>query len=98
MRLIAKLSMPNVGSWNGKWSGEGDQYTIAFFVAPDKADKLLGSYYYNFGDGWGASVQIREPLKKGEKVTNKFCGYEWMVDEIKLHGRILTLNEREGRS
>lgn len=88
MRLIAELSMPNVGSWNGKWSGAGNTYTIAVQTTPKKKNELLGYYYYNFGDGWGAGVTIREP-KPREKVTNRFCGYEWMVDSIKKHGKII---------
>lgn len=88
MKLIAELKMPQVGSWNGRWSGESEKYTISLGnVKEDRAKELVGDYYYNFGDGWGASVEIREQ-KHREKVTNKFCGYNWMVDSIKRHGKI----------
>lgn len=87
MRLIAELTMPNVGSWNGKWSGAADKYTVAFNVGKKRADQLMGHYYYNFGDGWGANVQIRKPENR-ERATNKFCGYEWMISSIRNYGVI----------
>jgi hypothetical protein len=93
MRLIAQLTMPNVGSWNGKFSGENNIYTVVFSKSK-KDESHIGNYYYNFGDGWGANVQIRH-AKPREKVTKRFFGYEWMLGEIKEHGRILTLQERK---
>jgi hypothetical protein len=94
MRLIAELSMPNNNSWNGRWSGENDKHTIAVNITPKKADGLIGNYYYNFGDGWGASVTIRKP-KPRERVSGKFCGYNWMVDSIKMFGEILNTEQRK---
>ncbi len=88
MRLIAELSMPNRGSWNGQWSGSNNRYTIIFATSANKKNReYIGSYYYNFGDGWTARVNIREAESK-EKVTNQFCGYEWMVTSIKIHKEI----------
>ena len=73
MILCFKLSMPNAGSWNGKWSGQNKQYLKIVNLGNskksiEKAHKILnrktpqfasrpewGSYYYNFGDGWGAN-------------------------------------------
>lgn len=92
-RLIAELRMPNVGSWNGKWTGENNNYTVVF-SKKKKDEEHIGNYYYNFGDGWGASVTIRHAEPR-EKVTNRFYGYEWMLKEIKENGRILTLDERK---
>lgn len=88
MTLIAELTMPNVGSWNGKWSGEKDRFTKVFTTSKSKKmQKYIGNYYYNFGDGWGANIEIRERLPK-EKITNKFCGYDWMISSIKEHKEI----------
>ena len=87
MRLIAELSMPNCGSWNGRWSGERDRFTKEFSRSKKMADKI-GRYSYNFGDGWRASVEIREAEPR-EKVTKKFCGYDWMIDSIKVRGEIV---------
>lgn len=88
MRLIAELTMPNVGSWNGKWTGAKNTYTKVFSTSK-KAEKFIGSYRYSFGDGWSANVQVRlaEPR---ERVSNKFYGYEWMIHSIKDHGDIRT--------
>jgi len=101
MRLIFELTMPNVGSWNGKWTGANDKYTIAY--KPNKVDlkklphliKIIdklkqgqnSNFYYNFGDGWGANVEVRLS-KHREKATNKFCGYEWMIKSILEKGKI----------
>ena len=49
--------------------------------------EFIGNYSYNFGDGWKANVEIREARYR-EKITNKFCGYEWMIDSIKTHKEI----------
>ncbi|MCP3924506.1 MAG: hypothetical protein GY714_18185 [Desulfobacterales bacterium] len=85
MRLIAELTMPNNNSWNGRWSGDKDKFTKVFTKTDSKKNReFIGNYYYNFGDGWGANVEIREALPR-EKVTNKFCGYNWMITSIKVH-------------
>lgn len=88
MRLIAELTMPSNNSWNGRWSGEKDKYTKVFSTSK-KMTKHIGSYGYNFGDGWRANVKIREAEPR-EKVTNKFCGYDWMISSIKKHNEIRT--------
>lgn len=94
MRVEFKLSMPNVGSWNGKWSGEGKRYALNRTITENQA-KLLGlrggypNWYHSFGDGWGASISAKI-LEKGERFqkSNGFCGYDWMVDNILYYGRI----------
>ena len=107
--LCFELSMPNVGSWNGQWSGESDCYIIIKKfsrgkAATEKADKLCekGSWYYNFGDGWGAGVSCkRVDSKTAAKMRRKskgFCGYDWMVNTILMYGNIfsdLQLKERQ---
>lgn len=86
-RFIFELSMPSNNSWNGRWSGEGSKYTIAKTVTEKKAKELKGYYSYNFRDGWVAGVTVRK-AKPREKVTGKFCGYEWMVNSIIWHNEI----------
>lgn len=86
-RLIFQLSMPSNNAWNGKWSGEGNTYTVAKSVTDAKFADLKPRYTYSFGDGWVAAVSIRE-AKPREKATNRFCGYEWMVDSIIRHNEI----------
>jgi hypothetical protein len=105
MNLAFTLSMPNNNSWNGKWSGASKLYVIVRGVGTskrvlEKHRPLVGkAFYYNFGDGWGASVSVREVVGKEVTALRKrsagFCGYDWMIDEILLHGRILTLKERD---
>ena len=80
-RVIFELSMPSNNAWNGKWSGEDDTYTVAKTLPAAKFDALKPRYTYNFGDGWVAAVRVREAGPR-EKPTNRFCGYEWMIDSI----------------
>ena len=88
MRLIAQLSMPSNNSWNGKWTGDNRVYTKVFSASTSKKMKrFIGSYRYSFGDGWVACVTVRE-AKPRERVSNIFCGYEWMISSIKVHGEI----------
>ena len=93
--------MPNTGSWNGKWSGaEKKYYIIKTFtngVFKNTVDKLLDGktsnrFYYNFGDGWGANVEMQiidaKEATKRRKLSNGFCGYDWMIDSILIKGKI----------
>lgn len=80
-RVIFELSMPSNNAWNGKWSGEGNTYTVARTLDHGKFNELKPRYTYSFGDGWVAAVRVREALPR-EKATNRFCGYEWMIDRI----------------
>ena len=95
--------MPNVNSWNGNWSGEGDYHAIVKNVSDRNKTVLENitnrkSHYYNFGDGWGANVTIHEvtaaEATKAKKYSKGFCGYDWMVDEILQYGHIKPLKER----
>lgn len=104
MILSFTLTMPNVGSWNGKWTGEGNLYAITRrFTGRDKvnAEKILekGSFYYDFGDGWGAAIEVRrvyaQEAVKIRRNSQGFCGYEWMVDSIIHHGKILNSSEQK---
>lgn len=102
MTIAFTLSMPNIGSWDGKWSGEERLYVLTRTVNNDAAAKLLKHkfHYYSFGDGWGAEVKVEAvDGRKGAQLRKKskgFCGYDWMVGEILSHGRILTREERVG--
>lgn len=103
MRTISfELTMPNRNTWNGKWSGDGDRFFIIKTLKKSQLSFMEGknskSFYYNFGDGWGANVKAetvdsREGRKR-RKISKWFCGYDWMVDEIIKHGRIITREER----
>lgn len=107
-RLEFRLTMPGVGSWNGKWSGEGRNYTLVESVPAEQAADLLatGSWLYRWDDGWCARVSVRA-MEKGErkKKSDGFCGYKWMVENILRWGtpecqhefRPCTIRENEVR-
>ncbi|MGX5099910.1 hypothetical protein [Enterobacter cloacae] len=94
---IFELSMPNRGSWNGGWSGERDKY-VRHRQLPLKGSpnvKNGSSHYYNFGDGWGANISVTivdEVKAKNQAIKGSkgFCGYEWMIDSIVNHGKIIS--------
>jgi len=103
MILSFELTMPNVGSWNGKWTGEGFKYYRHRSVSKKVGEQLLNGkkcqdWYYNFGDGWGANVSCMRVLSaekcKRERISKGFAGYDWMIDEILKYGYILTFQER----
>lgn len=92
-KLLFILTMPNVGSWNGKWTGEDIVY------AKTKNVKLHptceeGNYYYSWDDGWGVKIEVKrvtvKEANKYLKKSNGFCGYDWMIDSILTHGKIKT--------
>ena len=94
-RVLFTLSMPNCNSWNGKWSGEGRNYTIQKSFSQKTIDKLFPDgkdtvyWHYNFTDGWSAGITARI-MDKGEraKKSDGFCSYSWMVDNIIFYGQI----------
>jgi hypothetical protein len=94
MILAFVLSMPNKGSWDGKWTSESKYFAKALSVSKKEADKVLEKpyYFYNFGDGWSAriSVEVVTPSQKRtiQKKSAGFCGYDWMIDSIIEHGDI----------
>jgi hypothetical protein len=63
-----------------------------------KFEKLIGNHYYNFGDGWGANVEVKEVTgdekRKLVKQSAGFCGYDWMIDSLRWYGKIMNDNQR----
>ena len=96
-KLLFILTMPNVGSWNGKWTGEGRVYARVR-NAKQYPDCKEGSYHYSWGDGWGANVEVRKvTVAEANKYIKKsvgFSSYDWMIDSILECGQILNTNER----
>lgn len=112
MKLVSfELTMPNVGSWNGKWTGADKKY----YVIEKISDKYLASkehfktllekgkdsWHYSWGDGWGANVKAEiidaAEAKKRRKLSAGFCGYNWMIDSVKYYGEILNSAEQKRR-
>ena len=106
--ILFELSMPNNNAWNGKWSQEGKLHcrvrSYPYRTNQKNIDKELGNVlstkgcYYDFEDGWGAYVNVRECTTQEKTMYRKksmgFCGYDWMIDDIEKYGRILTREER----
>lgn len=103
MLIKFELTMPNVGSWNGKWTGESNLYAKIINwdkhygvskTSKEKVKKILdiGEFYYSFGDGWGANVSVlkidNKDAIKIRKTSRGFCGYDWMIDSILKYGEI----------
>lgn len=96
------LSMPSVGSWNGRWSGEKDLY-VRFRKLTNKqlteSSIEERSYSYNFGDGWRAGINVRVVDSKERQLLQRkskgFAGYEWMIDSIIKNGKIICDEEEE---
>ena len=95
-RVLFVLTMPDVASWDGKWSGEGNRYAVVRQL-PQPVITDLGirgerfapvSWRHNWKDGWCAEVSARL-MQKGERLgkTLGFYGYDWMVDNILEYGR-----------
>ena len=96
--ILFTLSMPNTNTWNGHWSGEKSIYAKTRYIKDaETLDRIFkgrkeNSFYYNFGDGWGASVKAEQmDSALATKIMRKsagFCGYDWMINEIVTLGYI----------
>ena len=89
-----ELSMPQINTWNGHWSGENKKYVV-LKPSSKRLDALDGqSHWYDFGDGWAACVDIKKVSRKEanrlKKLSSGFMGYEWMINSIIWRGRIQT--------
>lgn len=98
MLVEFKLSMPNVGSWNGRWTGEEKYYAVIRNFSKSKENDIKsilekGYFNYNFGDGWSARISVRKidskEATKIRKKSNGFYGYEWMVESIIKNNKII---------
>lgn len=93
MILSFTLSMPNVASWDGKWSGQDRLYVKVHSFGRSKeqrtkAQEILdkGYFHYSFGDGWSAGVTVKKvdshERDRLRRKSDGFCGYDWMVTSI----------------
>ena len=95
MSLVAfTLSMPGVGSWDGRWSGTGRLYVVVRQVSNTRAKELDSkSFSYQWNDGWCAAVEARivrsDEARKLRRQSAGFYGYDWMVERIIQYDKIL---------
>jgi len=98
MILSFEITMPNVGSWNGKWTGAENLHFAFRNMSKKEVETFMEgkehkNFYYNFGDGWGANVKVKPiDAKTKNKIQRKnsgFMGYDWMIDSIFEHGKII---------
>jgi hypothetical protein len=91
--IAFELSMPGVGSWDDRWSGEGLRYVIVRRLPAtgknyDLEQRLIAGspYRHPFGDGWVAAVSVSHvdaaEARKLRKQSAGFCGYDWMIDSL----------------
>jgi len=92
------LSMPNKGSWDGKWTGESDLYARCRPHSKTWVDKFMQgkkelNWLYRWTDGWTACVTAKiieaKEATKVRKYSKGFCGYDWMIDSIEKEGKIV---------
>jgi hypothetical protein len=94
MLIVFELSMPGIGSWNHKWTGEDRYYAKVRKLYKKSATEILkhGNYEYNFGDGWVARIIVRKvDSNEAAKIRKKsigLAGYDWMIDSIVKTGNI----------
>lgn len=97
--IVFELSMPNKGSWNRKWSQEGQCFVRCYPERTVPKEYWGQSYYYSWDDGWTACVSVTQmqakDARKLEQKSKGFCGYDWMISSIIEHGDIRTQREWE---
>jgi len=97
MLIAFELSMPSNNAWNGRWTGEGRVYARVLNVGGSKKARAKWEglakqrhFRHAFGDGWVACVTVSEVDAKAARDLRKrsmgFCGYDWMIDNIRFHG------------
>lgn len=92
--IVFELTMPHVGSWNGKWSGADRLYIRTKRECDVPKDLRDRDFHYRWEDGWEACVSVRKmPAKEAvklERKSNGFAGYDWMVRSIVKRGYIVS--------
>ena len=90
--IVFLLDMPNRGSWNDKWSGEGRCYARVYKDNKVPIELIGNTYYYRWDDGWTASITIQKidanEAKYYKKHSVGFYGYDWMIESLINHGYI----------
>lgn len=99
-KILFILTMPHNNSWNGHFSGEDKTYARCLPYRKGQYPNLKeGKYNYDFEDGWMAQVEVRftnaTETRSIMKKSVGFMTYDWMIEDLKVHGRILTRKEHQ---
>ena len=90
--IVFELSMPNVGSWNGKWTGANRNYIRTMRECDVPKEYWNKDFYFHWDDGWSACISTTKmPCNEARKLERKsdgFCGYDWMIKSIIRNGEI----------
>lgn len=97
-----ELTMPNCGSWNGKWS-QADRVHVRVRRDRDVPKELWDRcFYYRWDDGWEACVSVTHmPAREAralEKRSSGFSGYDWMITSIIKFGAIYKEKDWEAKA
>lgn len=96
--IAFELTMPNKGSWNGKWSQEGQLFVRCRDQRCVPREYWNDSFFYRWDSGWTACVTTRQvtaaEAKKLERKSKGFYGYDWMIDSIIRYGDIRWENSK----
>ena len=91
--IVFELTMPHVGSWNGKWSQEKELHIRTRDERCVPQEYWGKSFYHRWDDGWCACVTVTRmtanEARKLERKSKGFCGYDWMITSIIKHGAIM---------
>lgn len=97
--IAFELSMPNRGSWDNKWSGDGECFVRVRRQSAVPKEYWNKSFFYTWSDGWTACVTTRQvnnaEANKLRRKSKGFRGYDWMIESIIKHGSIATDREWE---
>ena len=92
MKVAFTLTMPGVGSWNGKFTGANKCYAKSREIGKDSRDKIIKNspYFYRWDDGWTARIDATscKDASYELKHSSGFMGYDWMIDNIISKGTI----------
>ncbi len=97
--ILFTLTMPGCGSWNGVDTGAGRFHGIIKSLSNEDSKRVLETkdYRYTWDDGWSANIEVQKITGKDrpkiERRSEGFRGYDWMVDSIIKHGKIITEKE-----
>lgn len=99
--IAFELSMPNRGSWNNKWSLDGECFVRVYDQRYVPKKYWNRDFFYHWDDGWTACVSVCQvSAKVGNMLRKKskgFLGYDWMIRSILDRGEILTEREVKER-